>query len=117
MIVVAPEEAGCCVSSAQSGLCSAGSFCTHKCKKQDRKIALSTGEFETLYLSVNSTSCPAGPEDSHLAQFCSVVVLAFELAETIKPKILERDGSWMTWKGVAGAGETSLCSHLCGPWP
>ncbi len=49
--------------------------------------------------------------------FCSFVVLAFELAETLKSKLVERDGSQMMQKGMDSAGETSLCSHLCGPWP
>jgi hypothetical protein len=67
MTAAALEEAGCCASLVQSDLRLAGSFCSHKHKKQDRKIAFLTGEFETLYLSANSTSRQAGPEDSHLA--------------------------------------------------
>ena len=41
--------------------------------------------------------------------FCS-----FELAETLKSKLVERDGSRMMWKGMAG--ETSRCSSSL-RWP
>ena len=41
--------------------------------------------------------------------FCS-----FELAETLKSELVERDGSRMMWKGMAG--ETSRCSSSL-RWP
>ncbi len=49
--------------------------------------------------------------------FLSLIDLASELAETLKSKMVEMDGLQMMWNGIAGAGETYLCSHLCGPWP
>ncbi len=49
--------------------------------------------------------------------FCSCIDLASELVETLTSKLVEMDGLQMRWNGMAGAGETSLCSHLCGPCP
>ncbi len=50
-------------------------------------------------------------------RFWSFIDLASELAETLKSKLVGMDELRMTWNGMAGAGETYLCSHLCEPWP